>query len=101
MVNSGSPPSKANRPAAMRTSPTTRRRRDDFPAPLRPRMVKATPDATEKFTPAKTFRPRRREARSEAESCIGRVIARVLDEGRGAHWPVQQPSHSRHVIDHF
>ena len=37
------------RPWAMRTSPTTMRSSDDFPAPLRPLMVKASPEATEKL----------------------------------------------------
>src|ERR1700723_2579898 len=70
MVSSGSPPSSESRPEATRTNPTTMRKSEDFPAPLRPRIARLSPEATEKFTPAKTSRPPRRQARSVAESRI-------------------------------
>jgi hypothetical protein len=46
------------------------RKSEDLPAPLRPRIVRLSPDAAEKLTPAKTSRPPRRQARSVAESRI-------------------------------
>ena len=46
-------------PRARRTSPTMVRSSDDFPAPLRPVTVKASPEATAKLTPANTSRPPR------------------------------------------
>ena len=65
------------RPEATRTNPTTMRKSEDFPAPLRPRIARLSPEATEKFTPAKTSRPPRRQARSVAESRINNAPRRM------------------------
>ena len=49
------------------------RNSDDFPAPLRPVIVRASPEATEKLKPAKTSRPPRRQPKSTPESRISAV----------------------------
>src|SRR5271167_291807 len=67
------------------------RSRDDFPAPLRPRIVRPSPDATEKLTPAKTSRPPRRQARSEAESRINNVLRKAREPSRPRAEHATQP----------
>jgi hypothetical protein len=47
-------------------------------------MVKASPEATEKLTPAKTSRPPRWQARSEPESRINDVLREEVEPHRFA-----------------
>src|ERR1700691_3409973 len=100
MLSSGSPSSSASRPAASRRSPMTSRKSEDFPAPLRPVTVKASPEDTAKLTPENTSRPPRRQARSTALSRIGAVLRRY---GRGREWPqfIVQIGHAPHDIGLF
>jgi hypothetical protein len=70
------------------------RSRDDLPAPLRPRIVRLSPDATEKLTPANTSRPPRRQVTSVAESRINNVPQQAAKAESAAREKAREPAMS-------
>src|SRR5215471_1634111 len=74
MVSSSLPPASESVPALHAASPTTRRNSDDLPAPLGPSTTSASPASMVKLSPEKTWRPPRKQARSDPERRIQRPL---------------------------
>src|SRR6202163_1374482 len=70
MVSSGSPPSRRRAPPERGTNPATSRNREDLPTPLGPTTTRASPPPTVKLRPEKTWRPPRKQARSDPKRRI-------------------------------
>src|SRR5947209_1492526 len=70
MVSSASPPSSESAPPERETNPANSRSSEDLPTPLGPSTTRASPAASVKLNAEKTWRPPRKQARSDPKRRI-------------------------------